>query len=404
MNKTIVYLTSKFPYGKSESWITAELNSLINQGNKIIIIPVFDGIKIVNKDALQLAPYVRKEPLLSWLIFMQVLHISLRSPKTIVRILSDVVKQSRSFLAVIKNMAVIPKSIFLSSQLKNEKINHIHALSTTTVATMAHILSQILEVPWSFTLHSSSILLPNYRRTIEFFANSASQCRTVSKITAEDLLNYLGDDYAHKVKSVHLGVNINNVDKGKIKKTLDKFIVVSPAELKSHKGHVYALRAINIMIDEGVKNFKWIFYGEGPLKTELMEAIIEQNLTEFCSLPGRIDHKELLNSYSRGEVDLVVSSSISIGDIFEGIPVSLMEAMSYGIPVVATDCGSTRELVDGVSGLLVPQKDSSALAKAINSLIKSEVYRKSIGEGGRIKIIKEFDSQKNALDLVSIFK
>ena len=72
----------------------------------------------------------------------------------------------------------------------------------------------------------------------------------------------------------------------------------------------------------------------------------------------------------------------------EGIPVSLMEAMSYEIPVIATDCGGTKELVDGKSGILVNQNDPKAIANAIFKLINNNEFRRKLSKNGTIERVK----------------
>ena len=111
----------------------------------------------------------------------------------------------------------------------------------------------------------------------------------------------------------------------------------------------------------------------------------------------------ILNKYESHEVDIVISSSISIPDVFEGIPVSLMEAMSYGIPVIATNSGGTNELVNGESGILVKQNDAEALSNAIIDLLKKPEYRIKMSKNGRNKIKQDFDTMKNAKDLTKLF-
>ena len=267
---------------------------------------------------------------------------------------------------------------------------------------MAYILSSNLKVPWSYTLHSSSILNSNYKKSFLFRSRSASKCRTISDMTANDLSNFIGPSLSKKVAMVHLGVNIKNL---KNKKSImdDSFIIVTPAELKEHKGHVYAIEAAKKLIDMGVSNFKWFFYGSGPLLNKLQKKVKELNLINHCYFPGIIDHHELLNKYENNKVDIVISSSISILNVFEGIPVSLMEAMSYKIPVIATDCGGTKELVNGQSGILVNQKDSESLKNAICKLINNYDYRSEIGTNGRNKIKQDFDTKKNAKELIKLF-
>ena len=201
---------------------------------------------------------------------------------------------------------------------------------------------------------------------------------------------------------VHLGVDIKGFKNGKAFFN-DPFIIITPAELKPHKGHIYAIEAAKKLIDLKITNFKWIFYGSGPLLDDLQKKVNKLDLKNNCFFPGNIDHHKLLNKYQKNEVDILVSSSIRIKDVFEGIPVSLMEAMSYEIPVIATDCGATNELVNGKSGILVNQKDSQALVNAIVDIIDKPIYRRKISLQGRIKIKRDFDTIKNAQDLIKLF-
>lgn len=402
MNKKIVFVTSHFPFGKSEVWASNEIHSLLELGNEIIIIPRTGKGKIINKDAIKFIPNVIDLPFFNWSIFIFFIKTILFKPFQFLKFLIEIFKQSNSIIDFIKGIVILPKSLFLAKTLKHSTIDHIHAFSTTSTAVMAHILSTNLKVPWSYTLHSSSVLNSNYKRSFLFYSNSASKCRTISKITANDLSNFIGPSLSKKVASVHLGVNIKNL---KNKKSImeDSFIILTPAELKEHKGHVYAIESAKKLIDMGVSNFKWYFFGSGPLLNELKNKVKELNLINHCYFPGNIDHKELLNKYENNKVDIVISSSISIIDVFEGIPVSLMEAMSYEIPVIATDCGGTKELVDGQSGILVNQKDSEALKNAIYKLINNYDYRSEIGTNGRNKIKQDFDTKKNAKELIELF-
>tara|TARA_B110001450_G_scaffold219842_1_gene214997 strand:- start:6041 stop:7249 length:1209 start_codon:yes stop_codon:yes gene_type:complete len=402
MNKKIVFITSHFPFGKSEIWAANEVNSLLELGNEIIIIPRTGKGKIINKDAIKFAPNLIDLPFLNWTIFVFLLRSILLKPFQFLKFLLEIIKQSNSIIDFVKGVIILPKSLFLSKILKHSAIDHIHSFSTTSIAVMAFILSSNLKVPWSYTLHSSSILNSNYKRSFLFHSRSASICRTISEITANDLASFIGPYLSKKIAMVHLGVNVKSSNKEK-NIINDPFIIATPAELKVHKGHVYALEAAKKLIDMGVSNFKWFFYGSGPLLNELEKKVKELNLINHCHFPGNLDHHHLLNRYEKNKVDIVVSSSISVLDVFEGIPVSLMEAMSFEIPVIATDCGGTKELVDGQSGILVNQNDSEVIANAIFELINNPEYRSKIGKNGRNKIKQDFDTKKNVKELIKLF-
>jgi len=96
--------------------------------------------------------------------------------------------------------------------------------------------------------------------------------------------------------------------------------------------------------------------------------------------------------YEEGAVTAVILASIDLGNgLHEGVPVALIEAMSYGIPVIATPTGGTAELVCPGTGLLVPPADSAALADAIQNLLEDAGLREQLGEAGRQRVLEDWD-------------
>ena len=402
MNKNIIFITSSFPFGKSEVWAINEMNSLIELGNKITIIPKTGKGEIINREATKFTSNLIDLPFINRTIFIHFLITALFKPSPFLKLLVGIIKQSNSFIDFLKGLVVLPKSLFLVKILKSQKVDHVHSLSTTSSAVMAYIISSNLKVPWSYTLHSSSIINSKYKRSFLFRSHSATRIRTISQIIANDLSNFIGPSLSKKISMVHLGVDINGFIKEKNIMN-DPLIIATPAGLDVHKGHIYAIDAAKKLTDLGISNFKWFFYGSGPLLNKLQKKVIELNLINHCYFSGNIDHTKLLKKYKNHEIDIVILPSINILDVFEGIPVSLMEAMSYEIPVIATNSGGTKELVDNESGILVNQKDSESLVNAILQLRNNPEYSRKLGKNGRNKVKQDFDTLKNANDLIKLF-
>jgi glycosyltransferase involved in cell wall biosynthesis len=110
---------------------------------------------------------------------------------------------------------------------------------------------------------------------------------------------------------------------------------------------------------------------------------------------GHLDHSTLLNLYATGKVDFVILPSLH-----EGIPVSLMEAMGYGIPVISTDVGGTSELLCDGAGILVPPKNHKALADATEKLIQLPHLREELSQLGRRRVEEQFAVEYTVSDLV----
>ncbi len=107
---------------------------------------------------------------------------------------------------------------------------------------------------------------------------------------------------------------------------------------------------------------------------------------------GNLTHKDVLNFYAQNQVDLFLNVSAS-----EGIPVSIMEAMSYGIPTIATNVGGTSELVNTTNGFLLGVNEvEEKLAKTIESFLTlDEAKMLWLRNNARQTITDNFNAQNN---------
>jgi glycosyltransferase involved in cell wall biosynthesis len=116
------------------------------------------------------------------------------------------------------------------------------------------------------------------------------------------------------------------------------------------------------------KKIIWNHFGEGSLEKEL-KLMAEKTLGNLSGIEykfrGRVMNAQIMEFYNENNVDLLVNTSSS-----EGIPVSIMEAQSFGIPVIATDTGGTAEIIVKETGILLPVDfDIADLARQIEYLL-----------------------------------
>lgn len=183
-------------------------------------------------------------------------------------------------------------------------------------------------------------------------------------------------DFFYKFKISRLGVFSNDLDN--ICNNSDEFVLVSCSD-------VIRLKRLDIIVDALSKidtvNIKWVHFGDGPLMAELKEKVhllLDSRPNINYILPGIVTNKVVYSFYSAEQVDCFINVSER-----EGLPVSIMEAMSVGIPVIATNVGGTGEIVDDTNGFLL-SKDISPdeLAQTLVKLATMEAstilnYRKS---------------------------
>lgn len=150
-------------------------------------------------------------------------------------------------------------------------------------------------------------------------------------------------------------------------------IVSLVGRLSEEKGHHVLLAAVpNVLRRFPLTQF--VFAGDGPLREVLERQIEQAGLTPSVRLVGFVDNARAVMALS----DLVVQPSLT-----ESLPLTILEAMTQGKAIVATDVGSIREaVVEGETGLLVPPHDPAALAKAIIAMLENDHRRTAMGERG----------------------
>lgn len=153
--------------------------------------------------------------------------------------------------------------------------------------------------------------------------------------------------------------------------------VTTVARLVEPKGLTYLLDAIP-MVKANHPTTVFHVYGEGPLRSELLAYASKLGLDGSSIFVGAFTHREEL-AHIMAETDIFVMSSI-----LEGQPLSIVEAMAYGCPIVTTCVGGIPEIIkDGVNGLLCPPRGPACLAEKIGALIEDPSLRMELGQAAR---------------------
>jgi glycosyltransferase involved in cell wall biosynthesis len=124
---------------------------------------------------------------------------------------------------------------------------------------------------------------------------------------------------------------------------------------------------IEVLYQINLENINWFHFGEGYLRPEI-ETLANEKLNKInWKFSGTIPNNEILDFYSQNYVDLFINLSES-----EGIPVSIMEALSAGIPVLATKVGGSSEAVNDKNGFLIPKDfETAQVASIIENYLNS---------------------------------
>lgn len=140
--------------------------------------------------------------------------------------------------------------------------------------------------------------------------------------------------------------------------------------------------------------FRFDFVGDGPLLDE-MRASAQPDRLEFH---GKVDDDHLESLYAASDVFVLPT-------LFEGMPTVVLEAMARGLPILVTDVGATRELVDDTNGRIIPKHDPAAIASALRGLKgMSRPEFESLGAASIRKVQERFTWDKVADAHVDLFR
>lgn len=152
--------------------------------------------------------------------------------------------------------------------------------------------------------------------------------------------------------------------------------ITAVGRIDENKNHELLIRAF-AGISEEFSEYRLVIYGEGELRSRLIDMAAELGLEGRISLPGAAEN--VADAIYKTSVFVLPSNT-------EGVPNTLIEAMALGLPVISTDCpcGGPADLIEqGVNGILVPVQNQTELQEKLHFLLNNLHIRESMGEAAR---------------------
>src|SRR6266566_7559065 len=178
--------------------------------------------------------------------------------------------------------------------------------------------------------------------------------------------------------------------------------LVQAGQLIEKKGLPVTLRAFAVFLGK-YPNATLTIAGEGAMLGELQQLARELNVEARVSFTGFISQEQLRDIYYRSHIFLHPSQTGHDGNQ-EGIPNSMLEAMASGLPVFATQHGGIPEAIEnGVSGVLVPERDDKALVRALFEAAQDRHFLSRIGRAGAEAVAEKFDQSTQVQRLEDIY-
>lgn len=215
----------------------------------------------------------------------------------------------------------------------------------------------------------------------------ATKVIAVSEGGKRDVMKY-GIPESH-FEVIHNGVDTNKVKQAEPtyrEKYADGFdhVIGFQGRVIKQKGIDYLIDAMPSILDEFPKT-KLLIVGKGKMLPELEKQVSKNGLRDNITFTGFIPEEEINNMFS--SLDVFVMPSL-----WEVLCVALLEAMSCGVPLVATNATGNDEIVkDGVNGYVVPMRQPDALAEKIKTLLRDDALRKKMAKNSRDIAVKNFE-------------
>jgi glycosyltransferase involved in cell wall biosynthesis len=165
--------------------------------------------------------------------------------------------------------------------------------------------------------------------------------------------------------------------------------------LVEKKGTRYAIEAMAAIAREE-PGARLMIVGDGPERTALERLTARLDLKDRVAFAGAVPNDELPALYASADLFIGPSVVEANGDT-ESFGVVFAEAMASGCPVVATDVGGVADLVvDGETGVLVPERDAPAIAETVVALLRDDALRRKLAGNGVAWVREEFDLRRTA--------
>lgn len=288
-------------------------------------------------------------------------------------------------------LALLPVAAGLFKLCRSEGIEHVHIHSCANAAHLGALLNILGGPSYSLTLHGD---LPVYGTD---HSAKFADARFVSAVT-----HPLAEQIAEVSPKLRNPVVWMGVDCGSFRPTAhtrkagDPLNVITVARLNNTKGHVFTLEAVARLVQEG-HDIRYRIVGEGPKEAEIKADIERLGLSDRVVMEGAFGQDQVREAL--GQADVLTLTSFGLG---EAAPVTVMEAMASGLPVIVSHIGGTPDMVsDGTDADLTPQQDVEAITEALRRHANDPEHSKKIGTAARQTALAKFDYQANAKKLLN---
>lgn len=299
---------------------------------------------------------------------------------------------------MIRRLSHLVQAALVAKAARRDHLEYLHAqfgLAPATIAWLASALSGVAgrPLPFGFTIHGFHDFADPAESRLELKARHAAQVLCISDFTRSQLCLTTEPDLWTRIKVARCGIDLAAFAfrSSLPRNTLPTVLAVG--RLSPEKGFDVLIDALAILKHEG-KPQNLVLVGDGPLRTSLADKAKKHGIAELVEFTGELEPQEVRARLRRADLFCLPSFS-------EGLPISIMEAMAIGVPVVTTWVAGIPELAEsGVTALTVPPARADVLAKALQQLAEDEPLRMGMAKAARQRV-EELHNQNRCGQIVA---
>jgi len=386
----IAVVVGRFPV-VSEQFIVNHIAGLIESGHDVTIVSGFRGnyeMQDGNTDRFRMRDRtlyvgIPSNPIARSIVYGVYFFLTLLSHP---RVALSGLRYRRYRTAVING-----KAIYFYRRLRGMRFDLIHCHFGANGLVGAFLKDAGITEKLIVTFHGSDINTYPRRYGVDVYKEmyhvvDAITCNT--RFTADKVV--ANGARPETIHIVPVGLDTRNFPVRSDTRDSSRFVLLTVGRMVEKKGHRYVMLAISSLL-ESIPNIEYRILGDGPLRTELEDLSRELGLSNHCTFLGARVGEEVVREYQTCDLFVLASVTASSGDM-EGQGRVLQEAQSMGVPVISTvHNGIPDGVVDGVTGLLVPERDAHALADAIQSLHDDRTRMSEMGREGARFVREKYD-------------
>jgi glycosyltransferase involved in cell wall biosynthesis len=398
----VAYVMSRFPR-LSETFVLFEMMAVEAHGASIELFPLIrERTEVIHPEAGPFVDRMHYELAASPRVLMSNLWWIRTDVRRYLGTLAAVVRGTyRSANFLVGGLAAFPKIAHYARRMEQLGVGHVHCHFANHPALAGFVIHRLTGIPYSFTAHGSDLHVD--QTMLADKVREASFVVTISEYNRRMIVETCGSESrTDHVHVVHCGVDTGVfVPRPAVGPGDGPLRIVCIGTLHEVKGQRYLLEACAELHRRGVA-LHCVLVGDGPDRPKLEALREELGLAGSVELVGRRTREQIAEHIADADVLVAPSVPTNRGKR-EGIPVVLMEAMSAGLPVVASRLSGIPELVEHeVSGLLVEPFDPAQIADALDRIAGDVELRCRFGARARERVLAEFDVMSNAHALLEL--